>query len=106
MAGDDPKAFLWWEPESAVAMPIERYAVPTTTVPGDQPVDRADGYQSGVTVLDVSDRGITERGTVTAAGRYPMRALVVQGRLWSLFDGGVVVSDFANLAQGTFHGYR
>ena len=57
-------------------------------------------------VLGVGDRGITERATVTADGRYPSRALVVQGRLWSLFDGGVMVTDFANPAQGTFTGFR
>lgn len=91
-AGDDPKAFLHWAPESAVIVPIERY--------GPQ---RA---QAGMLVLDVGDRGITERATVTADGRYPSRALVVQGRLWSLFDGGVMVTDFANPAQGTFTGFR
>lgn len=91
-AGNDPKAFLWWAPESAVVVPIERYGVQT--------------QQVGMVVLDVGDAGITERATVAVEGRYPSRALVVQGRLWSLFDGGVVVSDFANPAQGAFTGFR
>jgi uncharacterized secreted protein with C-terminal beta-propeller domain len=92
MAGDDPKAFLHWAPESAVIIPLDRYGA---GVP-----------QSGIAVLDVADSGITERAMVTSDGRYPSRALVVQDRLWSLFDGGVVVSDFANPAQGAFTGFR
>ncbi len=97
-AGNDPKAFLWWAPESSVIVPIERYA--------QAPQERPDGYEVGMTVLDVDDSGITRRATVTADGRYPLRALVVQGRLWSLFDGGVVVSDFADPAQGALTAYR
>ncbi len=97
-AGNDPKAFLWWAPESSVIVPVERYAPP--------PQERPDGYQVGMTVLDVDDSGITQRATVTADGRYPLRAVVVQGRLWSLFDGGVVVSSFADPAQGAFTAYR
>lgn len=91
-AGNDPKAFLWWAPESAVVVPVERYGVETQRV--------------GMLVLDVGDGGITERATVSVQGRYPSRAVVVQGRLWSLFDGGVAVSDFANPAQGTFTAFR
>ncbi len=91
-AGDDPKAFLWWAPESAVIVPVERYG-------------RTD-YDVGMTVLDVADSGITERATVRVDQRYPYRAIVVQGRLWSLFDGGAFVSEFANPAQGGFTGYR
>ena len=97
-AGADPKAFLWWAPESSVIIPVERYA--------QAPQERPDGYEVGMTVLDVDDSGITQRATVTADGRYPLRAVVVQGRLWSLFDGGAVVSDFANPAQGAFTAYR
>ncbi|MCO8128138.1 beta-propeller domain-containing protein [Acidimicrobiia bacterium EGI L10123] len=92
VAGDDPKAFLHWAPESAVVVPLERFG-------GGSP-------ESGIVVLDVADTGITERALVTAEGRYPSRALVVQGRLWSLFDGGVVVSDFANPTDGVFTGFR
>ncbi|HEU5084820.1 MAG TPA: beta-propeller domain-containing protein [Acidimicrobiales bacterium] len=91
-AGNDPKAFLWWAPESTVVVPIERYS--------------EQSQQVGMLVLDVGDGGITERATVSVEGRYPSRALVVQGRLWSLFDGGVAVSDFANPAQGTFTAFR
>ena len=97
-AGNDPKAFLWWAPESSVIVPIERYA--------PAPQERPGGYQVGMTILDVTDSGITQRATVTADGRYPLRAVVVQGRLWSLFDGGVVVSDFAAPTQGAFTAYR
>ncbi|HAS12776.1 MAG TPA: hypothetical protein DCS55_20040 [Acidimicrobiaceae bacterium] len=92
VAGDDPKAFLHWSPESAVVVPLERFGEGTP--------------ESGMVVLDVADSGITERALVTAEGRYPSRALVVQGRLWSLFDGGVVVSDFANPTDGVFTGFR
>lgn len=92
IAGDDPKAFLHWAPESAVIVPLERFG--------------SGSVESGIVVLDVADSGITERALVTAEGRYPSRALVVQGKLWSLFDGGVVVSDFANPAQGAFTGFR
>lgn len=97
-AGNDPKAFLWWAPESAAVVPIERYGAPSAELP--------DGFSYGMTVLDVSDSGITERATVTAGARYPSRSLVVQGRLWSLFDGGVVTSDFAAPAQGSFTSFR
>jgi hypothetical protein len=100
-AGSDPKAFLYWAPESAVAVPIERYGAGMVDEGG-----RMAEMAVGMLVLDVDDSGITERATVSVDGRYPSRALVVQGRLWSLFDGGVAVSDFANPAQGTFTGYR
>lgn len=91
-AGDDPKAFLHWAPESAVIVPMDRSA------PGEG------GFtsRSGIVVLDVADGGITERAMVTAQGRYPSRAVVVQDRLWSLFDGGVVVADLDALGAGTF----
>jgi len=99
-AGADPKAFLYWSPESAVVVPVERYA----SVDGS---GREIGQvELGMVVLDVADDGITERATVTAEGRYPSRALVVQDRLWSLFDGGVVVSDFDDPAAGVLHPYR
>ncbi len=92
MAGSDPKAFLHWAPESAVIVPMDRSG------PGEGGIVS----RSGIVVLDVDDAGITERAMVTADGRYPSRALVVQGRLWSLFDGGVVTSDFGALEGGTF----
>jgi uncharacterized secreted protein with C-terminal beta-propeller domain len=92
MAGDDPKAFLHWAPESAVIVPLERFG--------------GGNAQSGIIVLDIDDKGITERAMVTSEGRYASRALVVQGRLWSLFDGGVVVSDFDALPSGTFTAVR
>lgn len=91
-AGSDPKAFLWWAPESAVIVPVERYS-PTA-------------QDAGMTLFDVTDSGITERATVRVDQRYPYRAIVVQGRLWSLFDGGAFVSEFSNPAQGGFTGYR
>ena len=97
-AGNDPQAFLWWAPESAAIMPIERYQEPTPNEP--------EGFGVGMTVLDIADSGITERGTVTVDGRYPSRGIVVQGQLWSLFDGGVAVSDFADVAAGEFTSYR
>ncbi len=97
-AGNDPQAFLWWAPESAAVLPIERYREPTPNDP--------EGVGPGMTVLDIADSGITERATVTADGRYPSRAVVVQGRLWSLFDGGVAVSDFDDVGAGSFTPYR
>jgi len=99
-AGNDPKAFLWWAPESAVAVPYERYSQV------DASGREIGQIQMGMLVLDVDDSGITERATVTAEGRYPSRALVVQGRLWSLFEGGVVVSDFDDPAAGVLRPYR
>jgi hypothetical protein len=96
-AGDDPKAFLWWAPESAVVVPIERWGATA---------DRGGDLGAGMLVLDVDESGIAERATVEVPGRWPSRALVVQGRLWSLFDGGVHVSEFANPTQGTFTGFR
>jgi len=97
----DPKAFLWWAAESIVAVPYERFGSGPVDVEG-RPADQ----QLGILVLDVDDAGITERAVVTAEGRYPSRALVVDGRLWSLFEGGVVVSDLAAPASGTFSAYR
>lgn len=98
-AGHDPKAFLHWAPESAVVIPIERYGY-------DAQGREIGAPQIGISVFDVDDSGISERAVVTAEGRYPSRALVVQGRLWSLFEGGAFVSEFANPAEGTFTGYR
>ena len=98
-AGHDPKAFLWWAPESAVVVPIERF--------GPQDQARPSGFDAGMVVLDIDDSGITERATVTADdGRYPIRSLVVQGRLWSVFDGAVVTSSFDQLTGGTVHPLR
>jgi len=99
-AGFDPKAFLSWAPESAVVVPIERSGTFDETGREITPT------RVGMLVLDVDDDGITERATVQAEGRYPSRALVVQGRLWSLFEGGVVVSDLDDPAAGTFRAYR
>lgn len=98
-AGHDPKAFLHWAPESAVVIPVERYGHDTQGREVGAP-------EMGITVFDVDDSGIRERAMVTAEGRYPSRALVVQGRLWSLFEGGAFVSEFANPTEGTFTGYR
>ena len=97
-AEHDPKAFLWWAPESAAVLPLERYG------PSDQ--NGPEGYRSGLSVLDIDDAGITERAMVSVEGRYPSRALVVQDRLWSLFDGGVFTSNFSNPADGVFTGFR
>lgn len=97
-AGNDPQAFLWWAPESAAIMPIERYREPTPNEP--------EGFGAGITILDVADSGITERATVSVGGRYASRAIVVQDRLWSLFEGGVAVSDFDDPADAEFHGFR
>lgn len=94
-AGNDPKAFLWWAPESAMVVPVERYGTASPT-----------GFDVGMTVLDVSDDAITERATVRVDGRYPLRAVVVQDRLWSLFDGGAYVSEFSDPTAGSFTGYR
>ena len=94
LAGEDPKAFLHWAPESAVIFPLDRFG-------GDTAVP-----SNGIAVLDVDDAGIAERAVVTAEGRYPTRATVVQGRLWSIFDGGVVVSEFDDLASATFTALR
>lgn len=97
-AGHDPKAFLWWAPESVAVVPMERNGAATEHRPG--------GAELGLTVFEVDDHGITERATVTADGRYPSRSLVVQDRLWSLFDGGVFVSNLANPTDGAFTGFR
>ncbi|MDZ7676556.1 MAG: beta-propeller domain-containing protein [Acidimicrobiales bacterium] len=97
-AGNDPQAFLWWEPETAAILPLERHQPPTPNEP--------ESNVSGIALFDVTDDGITERATVTADGRHPSRALVVQGRLWSLFDGGVVVSDFDTIAAGSLTNFR
>ncbi|MFP5323035.1 MAG: beta-propeller domain-containing protein [Acidimicrobiia bacterium] len=99
-AGADPKAFLHWAPESAVVVPIERYGT------FDETGRELTPTRMGMVVLDIADGGITERATVSVDGRFPSRALVVQDRLWSLFDGGVVVSDFDDPAAGTFTPYR
>ncbi|MGK2930684.1 MAG: beta-propeller domain-containing protein [Acidimicrobiales bacterium] len=96
-AGFDPKAFLWWAPESAAVVPMERYGLSTE--------QRPDGFEVGMAVFDIDDGGITERATITVDGRYPSRALVVQDRLWSLFDGGVYTSGFGGEA-GTFNSFR
>lgn len=97
-AGNDPQAFLWWAPESAAILPIERYREPTPNEP--------ESFGAGITVLDVADSGITERATVSVDGRYATRAIVVQDRLWSLFEGGVAVSGFDDPADAEFHTYR
>lgn len=97
VAGSDPQAFLWWAPESSAVLPLERHGRAAQHAP--------DGYQSGMTVFEVDDGGISERAAVSVAGRYASRAIVVQGQLWSLFGGGVHVSDFDG-ENGSFTSYR
>lgn len=92
--GFDPRAFLWWAPESVAVLPIERFG-PAVSAP--------EGHEAGITVLDIADGGIRQRATVTQQGRFASRALVVQGRLWSVFDGGVATSTFQDPAAATFH---
>lgn len=96
-AGFDPKAFLWWAPASVAVVPMERYGLSTE--------QRPDGFEVGMAVFDIDDGGITERATIAVDGRYPSRALVVQDRLWSLFDGGVYTSGFGG-EDGTFNSFR
>ena len=107
-AGFDPKAFLWWGPTGDVVIPIERYGLfepgPVPGEPaGSSPAEQA---ASGMAVLSVSDAGITLRATVDAQGRFPSRALVVQGALWSLFDGAVAISSLDDPAAAVVRSYR
>lgn len=107
-AGWDPKAFLWWAPESALAIPVERESGVVFDEESGEIIDEsAYSYSSTISVFDVSDGGINLDATIDGpdADRYASRALVVQDRLWSLFTGGVAVSEFSSPGNATFHAF-
>jgi uncharacterized secreted protein with C-terminal beta-propeller domain len=79
----DSHAFLYWAPRKLVVLPVQV----------------SDGF-AGALALRVDQSGIAEAGRVAhdqASGPIT-RALVIGGGLWTLSDGGVLVSALDGFA--------
>jgi uncharacterized secreted protein with C-terminal beta-propeller domain len=79
----DPHAFLYWPQTGLLVVPL------------------SDQDQQGALVLSVSDKTITEVGTVHHPVRYSgiRRSLLIGGTLWTLSDQGLKANDAATLAE-------
>lgn len=109
-AEHDPHAFLWWAPESVVVIPLETYEI-REVAPGDgdapvADIDLGGVGRSGVAVFRIDGTSIVDEDFVEVEGAYPYRSMVVQDRLWSLFDGRVAIADFDALGEATVVGFR
>ncbi len=91
-ADADPHAFLYWPATGTLVVPISAAA------------------GSGALVLRVHDGGLTEVGTVRAAGGQPWsgtrRSLVIGDTLWTLTDGGLQANDLGTLARQAWLPWR
>jgi hypothetical protein len=88
----DPHAFLYWPAKNLVVIPM-------TTVP-----NTSDGFgDAGALVLKVTANAMTEVGMVghKADGYYgmPRRALMIGDELWTVSQGGMLVSNLDSLAE-------
>jgi hypothetical protein len=93
----DPHAFLWWEPERLVVIPLTVY---------DWSRDAEQPPQSTALVLRVEDTGFSELGTVSqpvpASWEHSAeirRSLVVGDTLWTVSDQGLQASALSTLDQ-------
>ncbi|MGA4685009.1 beta-propeller domain-containing protein [Micromonospora sp. AB353] len=99
-AEHDPHAFLYWEPERLVVLPVQQPGVVT---------DRADGTRrapsGGVLALRVGDRGFTVAGAVDHPGALVdggewasiRRSLMIDGVLWTVSDAGLKATALAGM---------
>jgi hypothetical protein len=90
----DPHAFLYWPDKDLVVLPVTG----TTTDPSQVPV-------TGALVLEVTADSVSEVGmlrhqpTSTGGVFTPRRALVIGDELWTVSQGGMLVSDIDSLKQ-------
>jgi uncharacterized secreted protein with C-terminal beta-propeller domain len=78
----DPHGFLYWQPTGLVALPVTGQA--TTT---------------DVLVARVSGSTVEQQGVLANPAGSIARSLIVDGRLWTLSEGGIRVSDELTLVR-------
>ncbi|MEU0960820.1 beta-propeller domain-containing protein [Micromonospora aurantiaca] len=99
-AEHDPHAFLYWEPERLVVLPVQQPGVVT---------DRADGTRrppsGGVLALRIGDKGFTVAGAVDHPGVLAdggewapiRRSLMIDGVLWTVSDAGLKATALSGM---------
>ncbi|MFD6693398.1 beta-propeller domain-containing protein [Micromonospora aurantiaca (nom. illeg.)] len=99
-AEHDPHAFLYWEPERLVVLPVQQPGVVT---------DRADGTRrppsGGVLALRIGDKGFTVAGAVDHPGVLAdggewapiRRSLMIDGVLWTVSDAGLKATTLSGM---------
>ncbi|SCL26755.1 beta-propeller domain-containing protein [Micromonospora aurantiaca (nom. illeg.)] len=99
-AEHDPHAFLYWEPERLVVLPVRQPGVVT---------DRADGTRrppsGGVLALRIGDKGFTVAGAVDHPGVLAdggewapiRRSLMIDGVLWTVSDAGLKATALSGM---------
>ncbi|MEV7267746.1 beta-propeller domain-containing protein [Micromonospora aurantiaca] len=99
-AEHDPHAFLYWEPERLVVLPVRQPGVVT---------DRADGTRrppsGGVLALRIGDKGFTAAGAVDHPGVLAdggewapiRRSLMIDGVLWTVSDAGLKATALSGM---------
>lgn len=99
-AEHDPHAFLYWEPERLVVLPVRQPGVVT---------DRADGTRrppsGGVLALRIGDKGFTVAGAVDHPGVLAdggewapiRRSLMIDGVLWTVSDAGLKATTLSGM---------
>ncbi|MEU4818405.1 beta-propeller domain-containing protein [Micromonospora aurantiaca] len=99
-AEHDPHAFLYWEPERLVVLPVRQPGAVT---------DRADGTRrppsGGVLALRIGDKGFTVAGAVDHPGVLAdggewapiRRSLMIDGVLWTVSDAGLKATALSGM---------
>jgi hypothetical protein len=94
----DPHAFLYWPEKNLVVIPV-----------AGSGRDSSGGYlDTGAAVLKLSGRTLSEVGMLSHEDRtggmpfMPRRVLVIGNELWTVSDGGILVSDLDTLREVTW----
>jgi hypothetical protein len=94
----DPHAFLYWPEKNLVVIPVA----------GSMPDSSGQYLESGAMVLKLSGRTLSEVGMLRHEDRtsgmpfMPRRVLVIGNELWTVSDGGILVSNLDTLREVTW----